>query len=164
MPAPRIITARRLGLAFANLFGELGPEFFVTGHYSAGARAKNAREGVALVRGLPAIMGVLTICQAKTLAGLDVHAPRWSRSSWTRGVPYCVCHGGIQVARATAHGGELGQYVLQGRSTSGRVPARPGALGQTRCDMPSSAATQITDRGQLQSASMRAVIMRPLSR
>jgi N-acetylmuramoyl-L-alanine amidase len=50
MAAPRIITARRLGLGFANLFGELGPELFVTGHYSAGARAKNAREGVALVR------------------------------------------------------------------------------------------------------------------
>lgn len=47
MAPPRIITARSLGLAFANLFGELGPEFFVTGHYSAGPRAKNATEGVA---------------------------------------------------------------------------------------------------------------------
>jgi hypothetical protein len=50
MDAPRIITARRLGLAFADLFGELGSEFFVTGHYSAGARANDLRDGVALVR------------------------------------------------------------------------------------------------------------------
>jgi hypothetical protein len=44
---PRIITARSIGLAFQNLFGQLGPEHFVTGHYSAGARARNWREGVA---------------------------------------------------------------------------------------------------------------------
>jgi hypothetical protein len=47
---PRIITARRLGLRFADLFGDLGPEFHVTGHYSAGPRAKDASEGVARVR------------------------------------------------------------------------------------------------------------------
>jgi hypothetical protein len=47
---PRIITARSIGLAFQNLFGELGPEENVTGHYSAGARARNWREGVARVR------------------------------------------------------------------------------------------------------------------
>jgi hypothetical protein len=44
--APRIITARSIGLAFQNLFGELGPEEAVTGHYSAGARAKTWRDGV----------------------------------------------------------------------------------------------------------------------
>jgi hypothetical protein len=43
---PRIITARSIGLAFQNLFGELGPEDNVTGHHSAGARARNWREGV----------------------------------------------------------------------------------------------------------------------
>src|SRR5262245_8635763 len=48
--SPRIITARSIGLAFQNLFGELGPEENVTGHYSAGARARNFREGVARVR------------------------------------------------------------------------------------------------------------------
>jgi N-acetylmuramoyl-L-alanine amidase len=47
---PRIITARSLGLAFQNLFGQLGPEQNVTGHHSAGARARNWREGVARVR------------------------------------------------------------------------------------------------------------------
>lgn len=48
--APRIITARTLGLSFANLFGELGPERFVTGHYSATPRARNAREGAQRAR------------------------------------------------------------------------------------------------------------------
>jgi N-acetylmuramoyl-L-alanine amidase-like protein len=47
---PRIITSRRLGLRFANLFGELGPELHVTGHYSAGPRARSAKEGVARAR------------------------------------------------------------------------------------------------------------------
>jgi hypothetical protein len=47
---PRIITARTLGLAFQNLFGQLGPEDNVTGHHSAGARARNWREGVARVK------------------------------------------------------------------------------------------------------------------
>jgi hypothetical protein len=41
---PQIVTANELGLAFANLFGVLGPELHVTGHYSAGARAKTAAE------------------------------------------------------------------------------------------------------------------------
>jgi hypothetical protein len=44
---PRIITARSIGLAFQNLFGELGPEKNVTGHHSAGARARNRQEGIA---------------------------------------------------------------------------------------------------------------------
>lgn len=44
---PRIITARSMGLAFQNLFGELGPETNVTGHHSAGARARNRQEGIA---------------------------------------------------------------------------------------------------------------------
>jgi len=42
---PRIITARSLGLSFQVLFGELGRETYVTGHYSAGTRARNADEG-----------------------------------------------------------------------------------------------------------------------
>jgi hypothetical protein len=41
---PQLITAQQLGLGFANLFGSLGPELHVTGHYSAGARAKNASQ------------------------------------------------------------------------------------------------------------------------
>ena len=44
---PRIVTARSIGLAFANLFGELGPELHVTGHYSATPRARNADQLIA---------------------------------------------------------------------------------------------------------------------
>lgn len=33
---PRVITARSLGLAFQNLFGQLGPEDNVTGQHTAG--------------------------------------------------------------------------------------------------------------------------------
>ncbi|HEV3479580.1 MAG TPA: peptidoglycan recognition family protein [Gaiellaceae bacterium] len=50
MAAPRIITARSVGLAFQNLFGQLGPEENVTGHHSAGARAANWREGIERVK------------------------------------------------------------------------------------------------------------------
>lgn len=35
MVRPRIVTARRLGLTFRNVFGALGPEIYVTGHHSA---------------------------------------------------------------------------------------------------------------------------------
>jgi hypothetical protein len=44
--APRIITARSIGLSFQNLFGTLGPELNVTGHYSATPRAKNVKAGI----------------------------------------------------------------------------------------------------------------------
>jgi N-acetylmuramoyl-L-alanine amidase len=49
-PPPRIITARSIGLAFANVWGQLGPEQFVTGHYSAGGRARDWREAIAKAR------------------------------------------------------------------------------------------------------------------
>lgn len=42
---PRIITAAQLGLTFQNLFGGLGAEMHVSGHYSAGARARDAAQG-----------------------------------------------------------------------------------------------------------------------
>lgn len=47
---PRIITANQLGLRFQNLFGGLGPELHVTGHYSAGGRAHTASQGIAFAR------------------------------------------------------------------------------------------------------------------
>ena len=47
---PRIVTARSIGLAFQNLFGQLGPEKNVTGHHSAGGRARNWQEGIALAK------------------------------------------------------------------------------------------------------------------
>ena len=43
---PRIITARSMGLAFQNKWGNIGAIRYVTGHYSAGTRAKDWREGV----------------------------------------------------------------------------------------------------------------------
>lgn len=48
--APRIHTAGSLGLAFQNVFGELGPEFHVTGHYTAGPRDHDDQEAIRLVR------------------------------------------------------------------------------------------------------------------
>ena len=48
--APRIVTARSIGLAFANLFGALGAELHVTGHYSAGPRALDADQGIERAR------------------------------------------------------------------------------------------------------------------
>jgi hypothetical protein len=47
---PRIITADALGLRFVNLFGELGPEVWVTGHHSATPPDKSLREAVAYVQ------------------------------------------------------------------------------------------------------------------
>ena len=50
--APRIITAREMGLSFRMLYGELGREEHVTGHYTAGARASDAEEGVERLRAI----------------------------------------------------------------------------------------------------------------
>src|SRR4051812_38843742 len=48
--SPHIITARSLGLAFQNLFGELGPEEFVTAHYTSRHPQVGSRELVPFVR------------------------------------------------------------------------------------------------------------------
>lgn len=47
---PRIITARSIGLTFQNLFGQLGPELHVTGHYSATPRARDSQQGIAAAK------------------------------------------------------------------------------------------------------------------
>jgi hypothetical protein len=52
MAKPRLITANQLGLAFQNLFGNLGPEVHVTGHYTAGARARDASEAIARTKSI----------------------------------------------------------------------------------------------------------------
>ena len=49
---PRIITAAQIGLTFQWVFGERGRIYRRTGHYTAGPRARNAAEGIAIVRGL----------------------------------------------------------------------------------------------------------------
>lgn len=45
-----IYTHRRTGLRFRNLFGDLGPETFVTGHYSASRRDKDDTDAINMVR------------------------------------------------------------------------------------------------------------------
>lgn len=50
MLAPRIITAQWIGLEFDDVFGELGPARHVTGHFSAGPRAGDWRQAVAVAR------------------------------------------------------------------------------------------------------------------
>lgn len=50
MKQPRIITARELGLSFQDVFGELGPEEFITGHWSAGPVDHGLDDGIRLVR------------------------------------------------------------------------------------------------------------------
>ena len=47
---PRIITARSIGLKFKSNMTGMGPENSTVGHYSAGSRAKNFREGITKAR------------------------------------------------------------------------------------------------------------------
>lgn len=48
--APRIITASSIGLTFQNLFGPLGPERHVTGHYTAGPQDVDTDHAIELCR------------------------------------------------------------------------------------------------------------------
>jgi len=47
---PRIVTARSIGLEFKSNKTPMGPENSTVGHYSAGRRAKNLKEGIALAK------------------------------------------------------------------------------------------------------------------
>lgn len=47
---PIIYTARRTGMTFQNLFGQLGPEHHVTGHYTAGPLDRSDKHAIELVR------------------------------------------------------------------------------------------------------------------
>lgn len=47
---PRIVTAAQMGLAFQNLFGDLGPELNVTGHHTAGPKDKSTEDAIRLVK------------------------------------------------------------------------------------------------------------------
>lgn len=47
---PRIITARQMNLRFANVFGALGAELYVTGHHTAGPINTTVQHGIALFR------------------------------------------------------------------------------------------------------------------
>lgn len=47
---PRIVTARSIGLKFKSNMTGMGPENSTVGHYSAGSRAKDFKEGIAKAR------------------------------------------------------------------------------------------------------------------
>lgn len=47
---PRIRTAAQIGLGFSNVFGELGPEKWVTGHHTAGPTDRSDAHAEQLVR------------------------------------------------------------------------------------------------------------------
>lgn len=47
---PKIITARSIDLHFQNLFGQLGPEYHVTGHHTAGPTDKSDSHAIQLCR------------------------------------------------------------------------------------------------------------------
>ena len=47
---PRTVTARSIGLKFKSNMTAMGPENSTVGHYSAGRRAKNLKEGIALAK------------------------------------------------------------------------------------------------------------------
>jgi hypothetical protein len=50
MPKVRLYTARQQGLSFQNLFGQLGPEHFVSGHHTAGPVDHSLAEAMRLCR------------------------------------------------------------------------------------------------------------------
>lgn len=47
---PKIITAAQMGLTYTALFGSLGPEKYVTGHYTAGPLDRDDEHGIALAK------------------------------------------------------------------------------------------------------------------
>ena len=49
-PMPRVVSANKQGLRFQNLFGELGPELYVTGHHTAGPKDADDKHCEQLIR------------------------------------------------------------------------------------------------------------------
>jgi hypothetical protein len=47
---PKLHTSREIGLDFTELFGALGDELYVTGHYTAGPRDTSDSDAIGLVR------------------------------------------------------------------------------------------------------------------
>jgi hypothetical protein len=48
--APKIVTARQIGLSFTKLFGELGPELYLTGHHTGGPKDTSLAHAIELDR------------------------------------------------------------------------------------------------------------------
>lgn len=112
---PRIVTARSMGLRFvASKLSAMGPEKSVVGHYSAGARAKNVREGIA---------------RAKSF-----HHDHQVNRGWAGiGYHYLISDDGVIICcRSTFH---TGAHVKGGNS--GRIGVNmPGTLTATIKDRP----------------------------
>jgi hypothetical protein len=111
---PRIVTARSMGLEFrANQLAAMGPETSVVGHYSAGARAKNAQQGIA---------------RAKSF-----HADHLGRGWAGIGYHYVISDdGAIICCRSTFH---QGAHVDS--NNKGRIGVNmPGTLTETVRDKP----------------------------
>ena len=83
MAAVHIITARELGLSFQNLFGELGPERFVTGHWTAGPIDDSLQHGIQLCKSYHASH------RAKGWGGIGYHYSILRHTH--RGKPVILC-------------------------------------------------------------------------
>jgi N-acetylmuramoyl-L-alanine amidase len=112
---PRIVTARSIGLEFITArLGAMGPENSTVGHYSAGARAKNRKEGI-----------------ARAIAFHADHKVRLGAAGI--GYHYLITDDGtIICGRSTFHNGA---HVL--KQNSGRIGVNmPGTLSKTVRDRP----------------------------
>lgn len=104
---PRIVTARSMGLQFrANQLARMGPEKSVVGHYSAGARARDFKAGIARAKSFHSFH------LSKGWAGIGYH--------------YVIPDdGAIVCCRSTSH---VGAHVLN--KNSGRIGVNmPGTTG-----------------------------------
>ena len=112
---PRIVTARSMGLEFiTSRLSAMGPENSTVGHYSAGARAKNRKEGIQRAIAFHADHQVRLAA-----AGIGYH--------------YLIPDdGSIICCRSTFHNGA---HVL--KQNSGRIGVNmPGTLTETIRDRP----------------------------
>lgn len=117
---PRIVTARSIGLQFrTSQLSAMGPENSTVGHYSAGARAKNRREGIARARAFHAQHQKAVSQGGLGAAGIGYHF-------------LIPDDGSIICCRSTFHNGA---HVL--RNNSGRIGVNmPGTLTPTIRDRP----------------------------
>lgn len=114
MRRPKIVTARQMGLQFANLFGQLGPERKVTGHHTAGPPDRSDAHAIQLCR--------------------SYHAAHRAKGWGGIGYSYCITRRGtILCLRPTilkgAHvGGANSQNVgVMFHGTTGHKPTRAQA-------------------------------------
>jgi N-acetylmuramoyl-L-alanine amidase len=114
---PRIITAAEQGLKFQNLFGPLGPEHFVTGHWTAGPIDRNLSQAKMLVRAYHRAHA------AKGWGGIGYH--------------FCVTRGGVILC--------LRPLTLKGAHVGGFNTGNVGVMFHG--GMPGSRPTMTTPQG-----------------